>query len=203
MDERKRLVSNQPQPSREERQQQVIDEESHPQASDTAENQSTRNEDENLKFLIIGNSNARDMAGILCNKGSKSSGVVMPGANIDAVAEAAQRMSHTKPDFLVLLALDIDVINKAPIHHIYHSIDNLIHTTREAYKDSHIIISALPFYKDNETNRIKCQVELYIKNCTKPLSTIQCNKTLCRDQLVPILLIGKIRPQRPLVSEYK
>ena len=26
--------------------------------------------------------------------------------------------------------------------------------------------------------------------CTKPLSTIQCNKTLCRDQLVPILLIG-------------
>ena len=27
-------------------------------------------------------------------------------------------------------------------------------------------------------------------HCTKPLSTIQCNKTLCRDQLVPILLIG-------------
>ena len=26
--------------------------------------------------------------------------------------------------------------------------------------------------------------------CTKPLSTIQCNKTLCQDQLVPILLIG-------------
>ena len=105
MDERKRLVRNQPPPSREERQQEVNDEESHPQASDTAENQSTRSEDENLKFLIIGNSNARDMAGILCNKGSKSSGVVMPGANIDAVAEAAQRMSHTKPDFLVLQAL--------------------------------------------------------------------------------------------------
>ena len=44
---------------------------------------------------------------------------------------------------------------------------------------------------------------LNISFCTKPLSTIQCNKTLCRDQLVPILLIGKIRPQRPLVSEYK
>ena len=26
--------------------------------------------------------------------------------------------------------------------------------------------------------------------CTKPLSTIQCNKTLCQDQLVPILLIS-------------
>ena len=26
--------------------------------------------------------------------------------------------------------------------------------------------------------------------CTKPLSTIQCNKTLCQDPLVPILLIG-------------
>ena len=88
----------------------------------------------------------------------------MPGANIDAVAKAAQRMSNTKPDFLVLQALDIDVIDEAPIHHIYHSIDNLIHTTREAYKDSHIIISGLPFCKDNETNRIKGQVELYIKH---------------------------------------
>ena len=88
----------------------------------------------------------------------------MPGANIDAVAEAAQRMSHTKPDFLVFQALDIDVIDKAPIHHIYYSMDTLIHTTREAYKDSHIIISGLLFYKDNETNRIKGQVELYIEH---------------------------------------
>ena len=30
----------------------------------------------------------------------------------------------------------------------------------------------------------------YQKFCTKPLSTIQCNETLCQDQLVPILLIG-------------
>ena len=33
-------------------------------------------------------------------------------------------------------------------------------------------------------------IALEIHHCTKPLSTIQCNKTLCQDQLVPILLIG-------------
>ena len=32
--------------------------------------------------------------------------------------------------------------------------------------------------------------QIFYLCCTKPLSTIQCNRTLCRDQLVPILLIG-------------
>ena len=34
------------------------------------------------------------------------------------------------------------------------------------------------------------EADVSSSGCTKPLSTIQCNKTLCRDQLVPILLIG-------------
>ena len=38
--------------------------------------------------------------------------------------------------------------------------------------------------------RIMVTVTIFSRNCTKPLSTIQCNKTLCQDQLVPILLIG-------------
>ena len=119
---------------------------------------------EDLKFLIIGNSNCREMADILCSKGAQSMGIVMPGANIDAISHAAQTMSTSKPEYLILQALDIDVANKAPMHHLYHSVDNMIHTVREAYKDSHIIIAGLPTYKDDSRNTTKTQLEQYIKH---------------------------------------
>ena len=50
-------------------------------------------------------------------------------------------------------------------------------------------ISFLATHFDSVSDK-KCLSTAEKWNCTKPLSTIQCNKTLCRDQLVPILLIG-------------
>ena len=119
---------------------------------------------EDLKFLIIGNSNCREMADILCSKGAQSMGIVMPGANIDTISQAAQTMSTSKPEYLVLQALDIDVANKAPMHHLYNSVDNMIHMVREAYRDSHIIIAGLPTYNDDSRNTTKTQLEQYIKH---------------------------------------
>ena len=77
------------------------------------------------------------------------------------------------------------------------------------WKGSHVEISSIAKLEKLQEKALKCienecqkkvDVDLLygkygiqhlcLRYCTKPLSTIQCNKTLCRDQLVPILLIG-------------
>ena len=61
-----------------------------------------------------------------------------------------------------------------------------------------IYLNALIFIQKSEKTCWDCfwffciasRYQTRTRFCTKPLSTIQCNKTLCQDQLVPILLIG-------------
>ena len=121
---------------------------------------------ERLDFIVIGNSNARGLAGILRNNGYTASGTTLGGANIRAIDEVIRTRSPTAIDgkCIFIQALDVDLKDGRSPAQMYKDIDNLIEGAEEAYPTSHIILSGPPKPKAQQEQNINNQFTSYIRH---------------------------------------
>ena len=137
---------------------------------------------EKLDFTVIGNSNARGLAGILRNNGYTASGTTLGGANIRAIDLFIRTRSPTAIDgkCVFIQALDVDLKNCGSPAQIYKDIDNLIEGAEEAFPTAHIILSGPTKPKAQQEQNINNQFTSYIRHklSGKPRMCLLDNGTL-------------------------
>lgn len=97
------------------------------------------------QVLVLGNSNSRGIAQGLMDRGLEASGFCYPGGTIPHITSRVRHTkSRTDPNFILLMAGDIDAANGLSAENICVQYDQLIRETRRTFPFARIILSGLP-----------------------------------------------------------
>ena len=122
------------------------------------------------KLLIVGNSNAKHMAGRMQRQDIDASAVTYSSATSNFIAKRLPHISQNeKPDAVFLHAADLDVRLNVPVEAVQREMGNLISTAKRTFPQaSKFCISSVPLVKDKRLcNRI-LQVNKYLySECMK------------------------------------
>lgn len=94
--------------------------------------------------LILGNSNARQMAHILGNLNINAKSFCYPGGTLDYLSSRIHHIARgPDPSHIILMAGDIEAANGLPSLHITQKYENLVRTIRRVYPWSRLILVGL------------------------------------------------------------
>ena len=95
------------------------------------------------KIVVLGNSNARDVAQGLTDRGVDACGYTLPGATISHVTS---RLRHVRAptDYLLLMAGDIEAADGLPVESICARYEHMLKEALHCFPMTRIILSGLP-----------------------------------------------------------
>lgn len=116
------------------------------------------------RVLVLGNSNSRGIAQGLLDRGIDSCGFTMPGGTISHITSRVKYVkSQQTPDFVLLMAGDIEAADGLPAEKICARVEHLVKETRQQFPWSRVILSGLPQAGDNSRQNTLRKVNAFLE----------------------------------------
>ena len=114
----------------------------------------------------------KHMSQPLLERGVDASVIAYSGATAVNITQRLPFIRDTTPSHVILHAADIDIRLKVSVNAVSQALDNLIHSAKQTFPMSNIVVSAVPLpnYKNNELRQRIRQISSTLrKNCENDL----------------------------------
>ena len=138
-------------------------------------------------ILIIGNSNARQMASILHDNGLNSKSFVYPGGPINYITSRVRHtVSGPDPSHVILMAGDIEAANGMPHDQVVFQYQKLIREVRRVYPWSRVLLVGLTITgNQNRSKAIRSTNALmqHVASIERMITYVDNNTSRLRDEI--------------------